>query len=51
MQLNSSVAKEGYDPIEAASNGVVVEEKPAVAGGSGRSFQDAFAQSIKFDPD
>ena len=37
MQLNSSVAKEGYDPIEAASNGVVVEEKPAGAGGRGEA--------------
>ena len=33
MQLNGTVAKEGYDPVEANSNGVAVEQKPAVAGG------------------
>ena len=35
MQLNGTVAKEGYDPVEANSNGVAVEQKPAVAGGVG----------------
>ena len=34
MQLNGTVTKEGYDQVEANSNGVVVvEQKPAVAGG------------------
>ena len=33
MQLNGTLTVEGYDPIEANSNGVVVEAKPAVAGG------------------
>lgn len=33
MQLDGTVAKEGYDPVEANSNGVVVEQKPAAAGG------------------
>ena len=33
MQPNGAVAKEGYDPVEANSNGVAVEQKPAVAGG------------------
>ena len=33
MQLNGTVAKEGYDPVEANSNGVAVEQKPALAGG------------------
>ena len=33
MQLIGTVTAEGYDPIEAISNGVAVEEKPAVAGG------------------
>ena len=33
MQLNGTVAKGGYDPAEANSNGVAVEQKPAVAGG------------------
>ncbi|MDA8583544.1 hypothetical protein N9L68_04905 [bacterium] len=27
------MTKEGCDPVEANSNGVAVEEKPAVAGG------------------
>jgi len=33
MQLNATVAVEGYDPIEANCNAVAVEDKPAVAGG------------------
>ena len=33
MQLNGTVAKEGYDPVEANSSGVAVEQKPAVARG------------------
>ena len=35
MQLNGTVAKEGYDPVEANSNGVAVEQKLAVAGDGG----------------
>ena len=35
MQLNGTVAVEGYDPIEANCNAVAVEDKPAVAGGVG----------------
>ena len=50
MQLNGTVAKEGYDPVEANSNGVAVEQKPAVAGRES-SFQDDFAQKSKTDPD
>ena len=38
MQLNGTVTKEGYDPVEANSNGVAVEQKPAVAGGGGWVF-------------
>ena len=51
MQLNGTLVVEGYDPIEANSNGVAAEQKPAVAGGSGRSFQDDFAETLKTDPD
>ena len=51
MQLNGTVAKEGYDPVEANSNGVAVEQKPAVAGVAGSSFQEDFAQKSKTDPD
>ena len=39
MHLNGTIAAEGYDTIEANSNGVAVQEKPAVAG----LFQDDFA--------
>ena len=53
MQLNGTSAADGYDTVEANSNGVAVEERPAVAGGSGTgsSFQDDFAQKLKTDPD
>ena len=51
MQLRGTVAKEGYDPVEANSNGVAVDQKPAVARGDGSSFQDDFAQKSKIDPD
>ena len=51
MQLNGTLTVEGYDPIEANSNGVAVQERPAVAGGTGSSFQDDFAEKLKTDPD
>lgn len=51
MHLNGTIAAEGYDTIEANGNGVAVQEKPAVAGGSGTLFQDDFAQKLKTDPD
>lgn len=51
MQLTGTIIVEGYDPVEANSNGVAVEEKPAVAGGSGTVFQDGFAAKINTDPD
>ena len=51
MHLNATIAVEGYDTIEANSNGVAVQEKPAVAGGPGTFFQDDFAQKLKTDPD
>ena len=50
MQLNGTVAKEGYDPVEAKSNGVAVEQKPVVAWGVGSSFRDDFAQKSKTAP-
>ena len=51
MQLNAAVTVEGFDPIEANCNAVAVEDKPAVAGGSGHYFQDEFAKQVKADPD
>ena len=50
-QLNGTITVEGYDPIEANGNGVAVQDKPAVAGGSGTRFQEDFAQKLKTDPD
>ena len=51
MQLNGRLSVDGYDTVEANSNGVAVEEKPAVAGRAGSSFQDDFAEKLKTDPD
>ena len=51
MQLVGSVTVEGYDPIEANCNAVAVQDKPAVAGGSGHYFQDEFEKKVKLDPD
>ena len=51
MQLNATVAVEGYDPMEANCNAVVVEDKPVVAGGSGQYFQEEFAKKVMIDPD
>ena len=50
-QLNANVSVQGYDPIEANCNAVAVEDKPAVAGGSGHYFQDEFEKKVKPDPD
>ena len=49
-QLNASVSVEGYDPMEANCNADAVEDKPAVAGGSGRYFQDEFARRCSLTP-
>ena len=44
--------KDGYDPIVANSNGVLVEVKPAAArGGIGNNFQEFFEEKLKTDPD
>ena len=51
MQLNGTLTVEGYDSVEANSNAVAVEEKPAVAGRTGSFFQDDFAQKLRTDPD
>ena len=44
QQIIYDILKDGYDPIDANSNGVLVEEKPAVAGGSHKVMQDNFAR-------
>ena len=51
QQIMYDILKDGYDPIDANSNGVLVEEKPAVAGGSERVLQEDFEKKIKVDPD
>ena len=50
MQLNGTVAKEGYDPVEANSNGVAVEQKPIVAGGLGLRFRMISPRSRRLTP-
>ena len=50
-QLIYDIKIDGYDPFDANSNGVLVEEKPVVAGGSNRAIQDSFAKQITVDPD
>ena len=50
-QLTGTFAKEGYDPIEANTNGVVVEEKPKSAGGSGHVYQSNFSIQLNGDPE
>ena len=50
-QLTGTFAKEGYDPIEANTNGCCVQQKPIDQGGTGREFQDAFSLSVKADRD
>ena len=51
QQIIHDIMKDGYDPIDANSNGVLVEEKPVVAGGSERVLQEDFEKKIKVDPD
>ena len=50
MQLNGTVAKEGYDPVEANSNGVAVEQKPAVTGGLGLPSRMVLPRSRRLPP-
>ena len=51
MQLNGTLAVDGFDAIEANCNAVVVEDKPAVAGKCGQYFQEEFAKKVMADPD
>ena len=50
-QIIYDIMKDGYDPIDANSNGVLVEEKFLVAGGSKRVMQDDFEKKTVVDPD
>ena len=50
-QLTGTIAREGYDPIEANTNGVVVQEKPVSAGGTGKEYQPSFSMKLKADPE
>ena len=51
--LVGKLVSEGFDPIEANSNGVVVEQLPAVAGDTEdqSNFQKIFEDKHKSDPD
>ena len=51
QQIIYDIMKDGYDPVDANSNGVLVEEKPAAAGGNGNTYQVVFAEKITVDPD
>ena len=55
-QLTGTIAVDGYDPVEANSNGVVLQEKPVVTGktvlleiGKRRSYQQIFAGKLNCD--
>ena len=51
QQIIYDIFKDGYDPVDANSNGVIVEVKPAAAGGSNEVMQDNFARKVGIDPD
>ena len=50
-ELGGTLALEGYDVIEANTNGVAVQQKPASSGGAGKGYQEAFSLSLKVDHD
>ena len=51
-ELTGTIAEDGYDEVEANSNGVVVQEKPVVAGlPKSDTFQKAFAEKLYCDPE
>ena len=50
-QLTGTIAREGYDPIEANTNGAAVQEKPVSAGGTGKEYQSSFSMKLKADPE
>ena len=41
-ELGGRLVVEGYDLIEANTNGVAVQQKPAAFEGTGKEFQEAF---------
>ena len=50
-ELGGILVVEGYDLIEANTNGVAVQQKPAALGGTGKEFQEAWSLSLKADHD
>ena len=50
-QLGGNLVHEGYDLIEANTNGVAAQQKPKDKGGTGKEFQEAFSLSVKADHD
>ena len=47
QELGGTLAVEGYDAVEANTNGVVVQQKPESSGGTGKEFQTAYSLMIK----
>ena len=50
-QLSGIIAYDGYDRIEANTNGCVVQQKPVANGGTGKEFQAAIFEKVKADRD
>ena len=50
-ELGGTLALEGYDRVEANTNGVVVQQKPESRGGTGKEFQAAYSLTIAADRD
>ena len=48
-ELGGTLTLEGYDRVEANSNGVVVQEKPETNGGTGKVLQAAYSVMIEAD--
>ena len=50
-ELGGTLSLEGYDRVEANTNGVVVQQKPESLGGKGKEFQEAYSLKIAADRD
>ena len=51
QQIIYDIMRDGYDPVDANSNAVLVEVKPAAAGGSSGVMQTHFETNVAVDPD
>ena len=50
-QLSGIIAHDGYDRIEANTNGCVVQQKPLTKGVTGKESQAVFSEKVKADSD